>query len=96
MKFPPPPPPRFGRLLLAGICCLGLAIAQTLDVALTASGLVFLDVALAMPVLGRWGMAIGMALVLQSTVLAGDLVLANAGGVRHGRRGATALMLAID
>ena len=95
MRLPFPPPSSAGRILLIAITAVGLVLAQLIDVTLTASGLVFLDVALTLPVLGRWGTATGMALVLQATVLSGDLVVANVGGVRQGRPGRVAFVVAL-
>lgn len=80
-----------GRILLGTVAVIGLVLAQAIDGVLTASGLQFLDIVLDVPVVGRWGMAIGMAMVLQAVVLCGDMVLSNVGGVRH--RGAGGMVL---
>ena len=70
-----------GMILL--VSAIGLVVAQAIDGVLTATGLIFLDIALPVPLLGRWGLAVGFALVLQAIAVAADLVLANASGLRR-------------
>ena len=71
----------WGMILL--VSAIGLVVAQAIDGLLTATGLIFLDIALPVPLLGRWGLAVGFALVLQAIAVAADLVLANASGLRR-------------
>ncbi|HEX5327832.1 MAG TPA: hypothetical protein VFW75_14275, partial [Acetobacteraceae bacterium] len=80
---------------MAVIAALGLAVAQGIDGLLTATGLVFLDIALPVPLLGRWGVAVGFALVLQASAITADLMLANAPRLQRASRVLGAVLMAM-
>jgi hypothetical protein len=73
-----------GRVALGLIAGSGLLCSQAIDLTLNTNGLLFLDIVVGAPVVGRAGMALGIALVVQATVIASELTLADAGGVRRG------------
>lgn len=80
--------------VLLVVAVVGLAVAQGLDFAITASGVLFLKIALPLPVIGSWGIAIGCALVLQCCSVASELVLASAGFALRSALSRTAIAVA--
>jgi len=73
-----------GRVALGLIAGAGLLCSQAIDLTLNTNGLLFLNIAVDAPIVGRAGMALGIAAVVQTTVIASDLILADIGRVRRG------------
>jgi len=93
-------PPRRDRgrtacWMMLGLTSLGLVLTQSLDGLLTASGLLFLDISLDLPLIGRTGLADAIAVSLLIVALVADLTLANVARIRRGRNGAVLFTLAL-
>lgn len=76
------------------LAAIGLVVAQAIDGLLTATGPMFLDIALSVPLLGRRGLAVGFSLVFQATTVAADLVLASVAGLQRSSVMFAAVLLA--
>lgn len=75
---------RLARPIVA-ISLAGLAMAIIIDVALTYSGILFLGIAIELPIVGQSGLAFAYAFVLAAALLAAELTLASRSGSARAR-----------
>jgi hypothetical protein len=74
-------PDRLGLLIMIGIGMAGLILCQFIDVMLTGGGLLLLNVAVPLPVLGQHGFAYLLAIVFVLAQLGAGLVVVGVGGM---------------